>query len=57
MTGHEAFLLVREKYLEEERGIAVSKKSEEYRVACETFPAVMTIAHYLWARELTKDLP
>jgi hypothetical protein len=57
MNGREALLLVREKYLEEEKGITTGKKADEYKRASERYPAMMTIAHYIWARELTKDLP
>jgi hypothetical protein len=57
MNGRDALMLVREKYLEEEKGITTGKKADEYKRACEQYPAQMTTAHYIWARELTKNLP
>ena len=57
MNGRDALMLVREKYLEEEKGITTGKKADEYMRACEQYPAQMTTAHYIWARELTKNLP
>jgi hypothetical protein len=57
MNGRDALMLVRDKYLEEEKGITTGKKADEYKRACEQYPAQMTTAHYLWARELTKNLP
>jgi len=56
MTTQEALLLVREKYLEEQKGVTDSPKAKEYKQACEKFPATMTTAHYLWARELAKGM-
>jgi hypothetical protein len=57
MTLQEALLLVREKYLEEQKGITDSPTAEKYKQACEKFPSMMTAAHHLWARELMKGLP
>jgi len=57
MGPQEALLLVREKYLEEAQEITTGDKAEEYKRACEEYPAMMTIAHHLWAREVAKNLP
>ena len=45
------------KSLEEQKGVTKSPKAEEDKQACEKFPATMTVAHYLWARELAKGMP
>ena len=57
MNLNQALILVREKYLEEQKGVTTGQKAEEYRHATEEYPATMTVAHHLWARELTKGLP
>ena len=57
MNQRDALMLVREKYLEEQKGVTSGKTSEEYKLACEQYPALMTTVHYLWARELAKTLP
>ena len=57
MNQREALMLVREKYLEEQEGVTSSPKGDAYRRACKEYPAMMKVAHYLWARELTKNLP
>lgn len=57
MNLGQAMLLVREKYLEEEKGVTTGKKAEQYKRANEEYPAMMTAAHHLWARELMKTLP
>lgn len=57
MTLQESILLVREKFLEEQKGITESPTGETYKMACEKYPSMMTVAHYIWARELTKELP
>ncbi len=50
-------MLVRAKYMEEEKGITTGDKTDEYKRACEDYPVMMRTAHYLWARELAKNLP
>ena len=57
MNLQDALLLVREKYLEEQRQVTTGPTSERYLKACKDFPATMNVAHELWARELSKDLP
>ncbi|MFX0202198.1 MAG: hypothetical protein ACFFCW_39305 [Candidatus Hodarchaeota archaeon] len=57
MNIREALMLVREKYLEEEKGITNGGKADQYKRACEDYPAMMTTAHHLWAGELAKNLP
>lgn len=57
MNIQEALMLVREKYLEEEKGITTGEKADQYKRACGDYPAIMTTAHHLWARELAKNLP
>jgi len=57
MDPQKALLLVREKYIEETKGITTGKTTEEYQKACKEYPALMTTAHYIWGREMTKNLP
>jgi len=57
MGPHETLALVREKYIEEQEGITTGDKAEEYRQACEDYPAMMAVAHHLWAREVAKNMP
>jgi hypothetical protein len=57
MNPQEALMLVREKYLEEQQGITSGPKVDEYKHACEEYPAMMTTAHHLWAMEIAKGLP
>ena len=56
MNAQEALMLVREKYLEEQKGITTGGTTEKYKRACQDYPALMTTAHYLWARELSKNM-
>lgn len=56
MNQQEALLLVRKKFLEEQKGITTGPTADEYKQACEEFPVVMATAHHLWARELAKGL-
>lgn len=55
MTLQEALLLVRDKYLEEQNGVAESSTADRYKQACEKFPATMTVAHHYWAKEVIKS--
>lgn len=57
MTPQQALALVRSKFLEEQKGTTTGKTEEQYRLACKEYPAQMTTAHYVWAREITKGLP
>ena len=57
MNAQQALMLVREKYLEEQKGITTGLKADEYKRACEEYPAMMTTAHHLWAMELAKNMP
>jgi hypothetical protein len=57
MNAQQALMLVRDKYLEEQRGVTTGPKVEEYKQACKEYPAMMTTAHYLWALELAKSTP
>ena len=57
MNAQEALVLVREKYLEEQKGITSGAVADKYRQACTEFPAIMRTAHYLWAMEIGKGLP
>lgn len=56
MKIQQALILVREKYLEEQKGVSTGPKTEEYKRACEVYLATMTTAHYLWAMELAKGM-
>jgi hypothetical protein len=57
MNIREALMLVREKYLEEQKGIKTGSTADQYRLACEEYPAMMTTAHHLWAIELAEKMP
>jgi len=57
MNANQALLLVREKYLEEQKDVTAGSTAEKYNEACKKYPALMKTAHYLWARELSKNLP
>ena len=57
MNPQEALLLVRKKFLEEQKDVTSGPTADQYKQACQEFPAVMTTAHYLWAREFAKGLP
>jgi hypothetical protein len=57
MNAQEALMLVREKYLEEQKGITSGTVADRYRQACIEFPAMMSTAHYLWAMEIGKGIP
>ena len=57
MKAREALALVREKYREEEKGITIGELADKYKDACNQYPALMTTAHHIWARELFKHLP
>lgn len=57
LNPQEALLLVRKKFLEEQRDVTSGPTADQYKQACQEFPAVMTTAHHLWAREFAKGLP
>ena len=52
MKLKQALELVREKCLEEQRDIICGKNTDRYKHTCADYPALMTIAHHLWAIEL-----
>ena len=55
MKLKQALELVRKKLIEEQKGIIDGKNTERYKRACEDYPAIMFIAHHLWAMELSGD--
>ena len=57
MNTQQALVLVRQKYLEETKGVSTGETADQYAQACKNFPVVMTVALELWARELAKGLP
>ena len=57
MTILEALKLVREKYLEEMKDIKDGETADKYTQACKEYPAMMTIVHFVWAKELSRDWP
>lgn len=57
MDLREALLLVRAKYLEEQKGRTSGAKADEYKSAQKEFPATMAVAHHVWAQELAKQQP
>ena len=57
MNTNQALLLVREKYLQEQKNVTTSATADKYNEACRKYPALMRTAHYLWAKELSKTLP
>jgi hypothetical protein len=54
MKIHQALILVREKFMDEQEGIITGPNVEEYKQACKDFPAIMTTAHILWAQEFSE---
>ena len=52
MKLKQALELVRKKCLEEHKGIISGENSDKYKRACVDYPALMIIAHHLWAHEL-----
>jgi hypothetical protein len=56
MSLNDALMLVRSKFLEEQSGVTTGKTADLYARACREYPAVMTTAHHLWAREMMKGL-
>jgi len=52
MKLKQALELVREKCLEEQKDIISGKNTDKYKRACIDYPALMIIAHHLWAIEL-----
>jgi hypothetical protein len=54
MKIHEAILLLRNKFLEEQRGVSESLLASQYQSALKEFPAVMAVAHHIFAGEVTK---
>ena len=56
MNTPQALKLVREKYLEEQKGVTTGPKADEYKRACEEYPATMITAHYLWVMQLEKNM-
>jgi len=57
MDIRKALKLVIEKYQDEQKGITTGKKADQYNKICKEYPATMNIAHHIWTREITKDLP
>ena len=56
MDPTQALTLVRQKYLEEIKGISAGETAARYAEACRQFPALMSVAHQCLARELAKGL-
>jgi hypothetical protein len=54
MTYAEAFQLAHAKFMEEGSGKTAGPKAAAYKQACQEYPAVMTIAHYAVAKEVTR---
>jgi hypothetical protein len=54
MKLNEAMILVRDKYLEEQKGPGGSSFLNKYNAAWKQFPATMRIAHHLFAVEMAK---
>ena len=55
MKAQQALRLVREKYLQELEDVTTGPTTDQYNDACKKYPALMKTAHYVWARELSKD--
>ncbi len=54
MNIQEALILVRNKYLEEQKGVIDSNTTENYNKACKDYPATLKIAHIVFALEFSK---
>ena len=56
MNTQEALVLVRDKYLEEQRGVVTGEIAKRYNQATQQYPATMMIAHQLFALEMAKTM-
>ena len=56
MDIRKALELVIEKYNDEQKGITTGKNAEQYKEFCKEYPLMMSIAHHIWTREITKNL-
>lgn len=54
MNLHDAILLVREAYLEEQKGVVNGSKGQQYRRALQDYPVTMATALHMWAAEVMK---
>lgn len=54
MTLQQAALLVREAFMEEQRGTGAGPKAEEYRRAVAMYPVTMATALHVWGQEAAK---
>ncbi len=52
----DALRLVKDKYVEEEKGVTTGKLANKYKDACNQYPVLMATAQHIWAKELSKDL-
>lgn len=52
MNIKKALILVRDKYLDEQKGISNSDISKKYQTACAKYPATMKLAHIIFALEI-----
>ena len=55
MKLQQALMLVRNKIDEEHKDITTSDMAEKYIIAYKEYPALMTVAHFLYARNLEKE--
>ena len=51
MNIQEALMIIKNKYLEEQKDVTESDTSSNYRDACDKYPATMQIAHTIFALE------
>lgn len=54
MTLQEAVLLIRQKYLEEQKGETDGPAAQKYRKACESFPVTVATAQAIWSKEAAR---
>ena len=57
MNLQQALMLVRKKYMEEQKSITSEETAARYERARKEYPATMITAHHLWALELAKSTP
>lgn len=49
MNQQQALMLVRAKWMDETKGKIDGPNAENYQNACREFPAMMAVAHIMWA--------
>ena len=56
MERNQAVRIIRAKYFDEMERTSDQATIDEYKRACEQYPALMATAHYLWAMRVAEEL-